>query len=190
MFSCRIDDADDALELRPLDHAQAAEMYAAVDANRAHLRRWMGWVDKTNSVDDIAAFIRRSLEQHARDDGFVVGVWHDGRIVGTIGMLYLKHEARRTEIGYWLAEPLQGRGIITRGCRRFIDYLFDDVKLNRVEIRCASENHRSRAVPKRLGFTQEGVLRQVQMVNDQLVDHVVYGMLDGEWRRLREEARR
>jgi ribosomal-protein-serine acetyltransferase len=187
MFSCPI---DDALELRPLDPAQAAEMYAVVDANRAYLRQWMGWVDNTRSADDIAAFIRRSIEQHARDDGFVAGVWHDGRIAGTIGMLHLKHEARRTEIGYWLAEALQGRGIITRCCRRFIDHLFDDVKLNRVEIRCAAENHRSRAVPRRLGFTEEGVLRQVQMVNDQLVDHVVYGMLADEWGRFREEARR
>lgn len=187
MFTCRI---DPALELRPLAHAHADEMYAVVDANRAYLRRWMGWVDKTKSVDDIRAFIRRSLEQHARDDGFVAGVWHEGRLAGTIGMLYLRPEPRRTEIGYWLAEPLQGRGLITRCCRRFIDHLFDDVKLNRVEIRCAAENHRSRAVPKRLGFTQEGVLRQVQMINDQLVDHVVYGMLEGEWRRFSEEARR
>ena len=144
MFTCRI---DDTLELRPLAHAHADELYAVVDANRAYLRRWMSWVDNTKSADDIRAF-----------------------------------EARRTEIGYWLAEPQQGRGIMTRACRRFIDYLFDDVKLNRVEIRCATENDRSRAIPKRLGFKEEGVLRQVQMIHDRLVDHAVYGMLADEWR--------
>ena len=186
MFTCRI---DDALELRPLEHAHADDLYAVVDQNRAYLRRWMGWVDKTKGVEDIRDFIGRSLEQHARNDGFVAGVWHDGRIVGTIGMLYLRPEPRRTEIGYWLAEPLQGKGIVTRGCRRFIDYLFDDVKLNRVEIRCATENHRSRAIPKRLGFKEEGVLRQMQVTDGGLVDHAVYGMLAGEWRAQREATR-
>ena len=186
MFTCRI---DPALELRPLAHAHADEMYAVVDANRAYLRRWMGWVDKTKSVDDIRAFIRRSLEQHARDDGFVAGVWHEGRLAGTIGMLYLRPEPRRTEIGYWLAEALQGKGIVTRGCRRFIDHLFVEVKLTRVEIRCATENHRSRAIAERLGFKREGVLRQVQVTDDGLVDHAVYGMLAGEWHAQREVAR-
>jgi ribosomal-protein-serine acetyltransferase len=186
MFTCRI---DDALELRPLEHAHADEVYAVVDANRAYLRQWMGWVDRTNSVDDIRDFIRRSLEQHARNDGFVAGVWYEGRVVGTIGMLYLRAEPRRTEIGYWLAERLQGKGIITRGCRRFIDHLFDEVKLNRVEIRCATENHRSRAIAERLGFKPEGVLRQVQVTDGGLVDHAVYGMLADEWRARREVAR-
>ncbi len=186
MFTCRI---DDALELRPLEHAHAGELYAVVEANRAYLRRWMGWVDRTNSVDDIAAFIRRSLEQHARDDGFVAGLWHDGRVVGTIGMLYLRTEPRRTELGYWLAEALQGKGIVTRGCRRFIDYLFEQTKLNRVEIRCATENHRSRAIAKRLGFKEEGTLRQVQVFDGRLLDHAVYGMLAAEWVAQREGTR-
>ncbi len=186
MFTCRI---DDSLELRPLEPAHADDLYAVVEANRAYLRRWMGWVDKTKSVDDIRDFIRRSLEQHARDDGFVAGVWHEGRIVGTIGMLYLRTEPRRTEIGYWLAEPLQGKGIITRGCRRLLDHLFGEPRLNRVEIRCATENHRSRAIAQRLGFKEEGVLRQMQVIDGQFVDPAVYGMLAGEWPGAGEVAR-
>ena len=61
------------------------------------------------------------------------------------------------------------------------DMVPDELKLNRVEIQCARENHRSRAVPIRLGFVEEGTLRQAGTAESGFVDHVVYGMLASEW---------
>ena len=55
--------------------------------------------------------------------------------------------------------------------------------MNRVEIHCAAENTRSCAIPKRLGFTQEGILRDAQWLYDRYVDMVVYGLLAREWQR-------
>jgi hypothetical protein len=52
----------------------------------------------------------------------------------------------------------------------------------RVEIRAAPENARSRAIPERLGFTQEGTLRQVERVGDRYLDNVVYAMLAEHWK--------
>ena len=66
-----------------------------------------------------------------------------------------------------------------------MDHALLDLKLNRVEIRCATENTRSRAIPERLSFTQEGVMRQVQWLHDRYVDHVVYSMLAEQWREIR-----
>jgi ribosomal-protein-serine acetyltransferase len=88
---------------------------------------------------------------------------------------------RRTEIGYWLAPPFQGRGVMTKTCRFLVAYAFAELNLNRVEILCAVENLRSRAVPERLGFREEGVLRQAEWVRDHFNDLVVYAMLAEEW---------
>ena len=63
-----------------------------------------------------------------------------------------------------------------------LDYLFNELRLERMEIRCATGNTRSCAIPERLGFTREGVLRHGEWVNDRWVDLVVWGMLQEDWR--------
>jgi ribosomal-protein-serine acetyltransferase len=181
MFAYRI---DESLELRLLEDRQADELFALVDANRAHLRQWLPWVDETKSADDTRNFIRRTLEALARNDGFTTGIWHDGRIVGVVGLHYIKWTSRKTEIGYWLAESAQGKGIMTRTCRALTAYLVEELKLNRVEIRCNSGNHRSRAVPRRIGFTEEAILRQAQLLHGEYQDDVVYAMLAQDWKKL------
>src|SRR4051812_7957724 len=170
------------LELRLYEERFADEVYATVIANRDHLRRFLPWVDKTKSVDDTKEFMRKSLQQLANNDGFQGGIWEHGRYVGGLGVHWIRWEPRYTEIGYWLAADAQGRGIMTKAVRAVVDHAFQVWKLNKVEIRCDPENARSRAIPKRLGFTEEGVLRQVLTASDEkLHDSVVYGILASEW---------
>ncbi len=76
----------------------------------------------------------------------------------------------------------EGKGIVTQACQAIIDYIFDDLKLNRVEIRCATQNVRSRAIPERLGFKTEGILRQSEWLYNHFVNHIVYGLLVSEWK--------
>ena len=70
---------------------------------------------------------------------------------------------------------------MTSACRAFIDHAFDEWQLHRVEIHCATGNQRSCAIPERLGFQLEGVLRDAQLVNEKYYDIKVYSMLAGEW---------
>jgi ribosomal-protein-serine acetyltransferase len=77
----------------------------------------------------------------------------------------------------------QGRGIVTRCCHALLDHLFDERGLHRVEIRCATGNLRSCAVPQRLGFRREGVLRHGEFGATGWLDLVVWGILEHEWRK-------
>jgi ribosomal-protein-serine acetyltransferase len=63
-----------------------------------------------------------------------------------------------------------------------VEYLFDEVGLHRVEIRCGTGNTRSRAIPQRLGFHHEGILRDAEWVNDRWLDLDVWSMLEQDWR--------
>jgi ribosomal-protein-serine acetyltransferase len=70
---------------------------------------------------------------------------------------------RRAEIGYWLGREFQGHGMVTDACRAVTRHALVELGLNRVEIRCATGNAKSKAIPLRLGFTLEGVLRQAEL---------------------------
>ena len=177
------------VELRLFDDRHAEALFALTEQNRAHLRPWLPWVDQTLSVDDTRAFIQSSLYQYAGNNGFQAGIWFQGELAGAIGYLYFNWRSRKTEIGYWLAESFQGGGIMTRACAAMIEHAFAERGLNRVEIQCASGNTKSRAIPRRLGFVEEGVIREAEWLHDYFADHVVYGMLAREWR-APDEARR
>ncbi len=71
---------------------------------------------------------------------------------------------------------------MTNCCRAMVSLGFREFELNRMEIRCATENKRSCAIPERLGFTREGVLRDAEWVYDRFVDLAIYGMLEREWK--------
>jgi ribosomal-protein-serine acetyltransferase len=98
-----------------------------------------------------------------------------------IGFHAVSWRDRSAEIGYWLSADAQGRGILTRAAARLIDHAIAEWKLNRIEIRAAPDNARSRAVPERLGFVLEGTLREAERVGDRYVDSVVYSMLARDW---------
>lgn len=90
------------------------------------------------------------------------------------GFLPIDWVRRSAGIGYWLAEKHQGRGTMTAAVRLLADHALATWVLSRVEIRVATENHRSRAIPERLGFSQEGILREAELVGDRHLDLVVY----------------
>lgn len=173
---------DEGLELRLYDESDADELFVVVDADRAHLRQWLPWLDRIKGVEDERAFIRASREQFAKNNGFSAGIWHDGRFVGSVGLHYIDRANRKTEIGYWLAESAQGKGIMTRAVRAVLREMFEAQNLNRVILYAATENRRSRAVAERAGFTLEGIAREAEWLYDHFVDLAIYSMLAREWR--------
>lgn len=179
MFSRRI---DEELELRPVDERYAEELTALVRRDIAHLKPWMPWATERYSVEDAREFIRRQIRQYAEDQGFATLVFFRGRVAGSIGYNLIDWSNRKTDIGYWLGSEFLGRGIMTRACRALVEHAFRELRLNRVEIYCAVENRRSRLIPERLGFTEEGTHRQAEWVHDHFKDLVSYSMLAREWR--------
>lgn len=166
----------DDCRLRILDEADAEEVYALVDTNRAFLSDWMPWAAE-QTLERTVNFIRAAQERYASRNGFEAGLIVGGRIAGCAGFPGVDWLARSTSIGYWLAEEHQGRGLMTRAVGALVEHAFSEWDLHRVEIRAATGNTRSRAIPERLGFTQEGVLREAELVGDEYQDLAVYGLV-------------
>ena len=172
---------DERRSLRVLDETDAERLYAVTRSNRAYLTRWLPWAAEQTLAGTLD-FIQRVRRQLAEDDGFAVAMFVEERVVGTLGFHRLDWQNRSTSIGYWIAEAEQGQGTVTTAVSALLDRAFDNWGLNRVEIRAGVENHRSRAIPHRLGFREEGVLRQAERLGDRYVDQVVYAILAADWR--------
>src|SRR4029078_249775 len=140
----------------------------------ARLRPWIPWATERYSVEDAREFIRRQIRQYAEDQGFATLIFVGGRVAGNIGYNIIDWSNRKTDIGYWLGAEFLGRGIMTKSCHALIEHAFREVRLKRVEIYCAFENRRSRRIPERLGFTEEGLHRQAEWVHDHFKDLVSY----------------
>lgn len=85
-------------------------------------------------------------------------------------------------MGYWLAENCTGKGIITKSCKVIINYAFETLALNRIEIKCGTGNYKSKGIPEKLGFVQEGILHQAEYLNDGYIDLYLYSLLKKDWK--------
>ncbi|MCK4257843.1 MAG: GNAT family N-acetyltransferase [Halanaerobiales bacterium] len=173
--------------LRLLQFNHAEELFTLTDSCRPYLREWLPWVDGTKTVADTKAFIESTLKQFASNNGFQAGIWYQDKLAGVIGYHAFNSALKSTSIGYWLSKDFQGKGIMTTACEAMVDYAFLELNFNRVEIRCAEQNYKSRAIPERLGFVQEGIIREAEFLCGHYVDHVVYGMLAKDWQKRKGE---
>jgi ribosomal-protein-serine acetyltransferase len=181
---------DDSVRLELVSENDARELTELIERNRAYLKEWLPWLNASRGIHDAARFIGRSIEQAEDNNGLTFSIICNGELVGIIGQHYLDSFNRRTEIGYWLDAAHQGRGIVTRSTARLTDYAFAEQDCNRVILHCAAGNVKSRAVAERLGFTQEGILREAEWLYDHYVDLVVYSMLKAHWVLSRPRASR
>jgi ribosomal-protein-serine acetyltransferase len=168
-----------------LDDADAC--FEVVARNRDSLREWLPWVDATHTAEDTRRYMRTvAIPQYEANQGPNCGVWVAGNLAGSIGCHAIDWANRTCSIGYWLDAGVRSRGVMTQCCAALLRYLFEELKLHRVSIRCATGNARSCAIPQRLGFRREGLALQAQWVAGRWLDLVDWAILEDEWRGLAE----
>jgi ribosomal-protein-serine acetyltransferase len=173
-------EVSERLHLRPLEDGDAEPIYALVAAERERLARGLPWAgDQT--LAKTREFVAESRAQEARGDGFQAALVRDGKIAGVAGFHHVDRLNRSTSLGYWLASRHEGEGVMSAAVAALVDYAFEAWGLHRVAIEAALENRRSRALPERLGFTEEGVMREAELVGGRFLDGVLYSILAAEW---------
>jgi ribosomal-protein-serine acetyltransferase len=143
------------LELWKGGAEEVAAIGALVARSRPTLSRFLGWaatpLDAAAEAAVQADMVRRWRER--RDAGWVIV--EDGDARGMLG-LHRRGGPDELEIGYWLDDAATGRGLVTEACRMAIDVAFSMEEIEVVEILHDARNHRSGAVPARLGFSRIG----------------------------------
>lgn len=171
----------DRIELREIQLSDSVDIFQTIDTQRDYLGKWLPFVEFTKSVDFSKDFIQSLLDSpvECREHTFVV--LYDGQFAGLIGFKGTDRANLKTEIGYWLSEPFQKKGIMTDSVSALISYAFNEMKMNRIQICCGVGNIPSRNIPHRLGFKLEGIERAGELFPDgHFLDLEVYSRLKDE----------
>jgi ribosomal-protein-serine acetyltransferase len=168
---------DPNLRLESAGLMHAPVIFQAIDRDRQYLREWLPFVDSTQKITDTEAFITSLIPK--KDDIFTI--WHTEEFAGLIGFKDTDWINHKTEIGYWLTEKKQGKGIVTKCMHKLIRYAFQKLKLNRIQIKVACGNEKSAAIPRRLGFHFEGTERQGERHDNRYLDLEVFSLLKSDW---------
>lgn len=177
MFSYKV---NDSISLELLQQYQSEEIFELIDHNRNHLRRWLLWVDKRKTSEDMVPIIKYWLDNLANNQGFDVAIRYETALVGMIGVKF-DWGNRTASIGYFISKDREGKGIITTCLKSVMKELFDQYSINRIEIQCAANNVKSQRVPERLGFKREGIKRAGQWLYDHYEDLIIYSLLKEEF---------
>ena len=173
---------DENLRLEKLNHSHAPGIFSLINSNREYLRKWLTFVDSTRNLNDTENYISYIEELSVNPNSeTVISIIYRDKLIGIMGLKKVDWANRIAEIGYWLGEQYQGKGIITKSCNAIIAYAFTVIGANRIEIKCGVGNERSKHIPQRLNFTFEGIERDGEIVNGQFIDLEVYSLLKKEW---------
>ncbi|MFJ7974671.1 GNAT family N-acetyltransferase [Peribacillus sp. JNUCC 23] len=172
---------DEDLSLKLMDIRDGEKVFELTNNSREYLREWLPWLNTTTKLEETIEFIKITLKGFAENKSLNTVILFKGTIVGVAGYNSINWSNKTAYIGYWLGEEYQGNGIMTKVAKALTDYAFTELNLNKVEIRAAVGNKKSRSIPERLNFVNEGSIRQAEWLYDHYVDHAVYGVLAEEW---------
>ena len=165
--------------LRPTTLELASDIYEAIIGNRSYLRTWLPFVDSTTDESYTRAYVQSVID----NEEIQYSIYDSNKFIGRIGFNHMDSINHKAEIGYWIIEEAQGKGIITKSVKELLMLAFTDLNLNKIVIKAGIENTKSRSIPERLGFTLEGIERDGELlVDNKYTDLAVYGLLKREFK--------
>lgn len=173
------------ITLKQLSGDDAADIFYTINNGRSYLGKWLPFVAYTKEPADTEAFVESVINTPEENREYVFVIRYDDEFAGIIGFKDTDKINRKTEIGYWLSEHFQKKGIITLSLKQLLKLAFEKLDINRVQIRCAVGNTASSNIPKRLGFKFEGIEREGELLNNgKFADLEVYSLLKSEYNEL------
>ena len=170
---------NDKIRLEIIKSSMAGIIFETIDRDRDYLEKWLPFVALTNQQSDTEAFISGVSSKGNKKDS-IFCIWYKEKFAGLIGFKDTDWVNRKTELGYWLAKDMQGKGIISLCVEKLSKYAFQSLKLNRVQIKVAEGNTKSEKIPIRLGYKYEGTERGGELHNNSYLNLKIYSRLKSD----------
>ena len=168
------------LTIRTPSFDDVPELVTAVNESLAELQPWMPWAQKPNTVEEQQIRLRKVVARWILREELVLHLFlkNTTTLVGSSGAHHFDWAVPSCETGYWLRTRFTRQGLATEAVHGITRFLFENLKLRRLDLRCNRLNVRSAAVAQRCGFLLEGVLRNEGVTHTgELRDTMVFSKL-------------
>ena len=169
---------DGTVQLRPYRNSDVYHVYDAVVESYSELTPWMYWCHPEYNIKETRDWVASRAEDWERGTEYSFAIT-DTKKGGFLGgcSIYVHHQFRFAELGYWVRTSRTGQGLATAAVNLLVQFGFDELKLNRIEIVVATGNEASQRVAEKAGATREGVLRNRLLVPDKVYDAVMFSLV-------------
>jgi len=166
---------DSNIELKKIELSDSFDIFETIDNEREYLGKWLPFVALTKELKDTEKFVKSVLSIPNDNLEYTFTIRYQNEFAGMIAFKDTDKLNKKTEIGYWISEKFQKKGIVTKSVEKLCDFAFNQKQWNRVQIKCAIDNKKSINIPRRLGFKYEGIERQGELLSEnQFTDLVIY----------------
>ncbi|MCR6109707.1 GNAT family N-acetyltransferase [Bacillus sp. A301a_S52] len=150
----------DRLIIRLPQYGDGQAVHEAIAASD-ELKKWLPFANKEQTPEEVEINVREAHINFLKREDLRLHIFEKetGQFIGCSGLHRIDWEVPKVEIGYWLDSRYTGKGYMTEAVERITQFAFQELKAKRVEIRCDVKNEKSRAVPERLNFELEGIIR-------------------------------
>lgn len=169
---------DEPLRLRPWQPRDAEDLLDAARSSVASVGRWLPWCHAGYDLDDARTWISHCQDGWSRGEHFAFPIFdlRTGEMIGGCGLNQLNHQHRSANLGYWVRQSRQGKGIAARAAALVARFGFEQLGLIRIEIVVMPDNRASLRTAEKTGARFEAVARHRLWANGQAHDAAVYGL--------------
>lgn len=150
------------LYMRPPIAGDGPLLFNSLRVSQKELSPWISWVSAFQNVDQAESGVRQAYADFldSKDLRFHLFEKQSNAFIGSVGLHGIKWEVPRMEVGYWLDTRYVNKGYMTEAVQSVVHYAFSTLHVHRLEIRCDPDNSKSRAIPEKLGFQLEAILKE------------------------------
>ena len=153
-------------------------------ATNENVTRYLTWTPYTN-IDDVKCFLNYCISQYDNDETYnwCIEFKDNHQAIGSISVVCLRDDINEASIGYCLGEDYWRKGIMTEAFKKVIDFLFNEVGVNRIEATHDVNNPNSGKVMAKCGLLYEGTRKQGAVNISGICDSVIYGLTKEDYKK-------
>ena len=175
------------IALQPIEKHHVEALYAVAQ----HEEIWTHMSDQLTSLQAVEDYVDNALQERQQGVSYKFVIFHkaSNHVIGSTSFLDISAAHKRIEIGSTWLTPSYWRTEVNTMCKYLLlQYCFEQLQLQRVQIKTGHENIRSQRAIERLGASKEGILRNHMRLRDGRIRHtVMYSITNEEWPAIKQK---